>query len=448
MCVQTAVSGDSGADIVGQEDCLTLNIWTPERTTETGPAPVMVWFHGGYANWGSSSKRSNGVYRYDGQYLAEHTGVIIVTLNYRLGPLGFLSLPQLSAETEYHGSGNYGHMDQIAALQWVQRNIAAFGGDRNRVTIFGHSAGGTSVGTLFLSPRAKGLFSAAIEQSGGFPFRPRMRMESYGTKLAKALHCDKSASVTACLRSVPAADLLTALPEGLANGGAYYKTSVDGYVVTKPWPESVSAGEYNDVPLMIGTTADESATMLSHFIGTRLPDSPRDYPELVTQYFGAFGISDIVPQVLKQFPATRFGSPAQTLVRLTSEWDMTCQNRRFIRALAKSPRPPSVFQYYYSHVFHDGPLKTKGAAHGMELPFIFHVFPNHEAYVPSTEELELSDLMATYWTQFAAHRNPSAEGLPAWPAYDRERESYLVVDLNPVVQHRLLSDDCDFWDGV
>lgn len=451
-CLQTAYSGDAGSDVVGSEDCLTLNIWTPAKVPLH--VPVMVWIHGGYSNWGSSSKRSMGVYRYDGKYLAEHAGVIIVSMNYRLGPLGFLSTPQLSSETAYHGSGNYGHMDQIAALEWVKRNISNFGGDPSKVTIFGHSAGGTSVAALLSSPRAKGLFWAAIQMSGGYPFRSLKRMEAYGFKLVKALGCEKPSSpkqaalVNQCMRAKPASELLTEFPEALEHGGAFYKTAIDGFVLPKSTKLVFEAGEQNDVPLITGTTADEEATLIGHFIGRGLPRTDTEYRSYLEKFFSIFDMGKLVGTIYDRFPSDRFPNPAQALIKVTTEWDMTCPNRRFLRSASTGPHKSSYYRYFYTHIFHDSPEKELGAAHGLELPYIFHVFPLKAEYTPDPFELNMSNALMAYWTSFAKTRVPSQLGLPSWPNYSIESDPYQELDSTITSRSELLSEDCDFWDKL
>jgi para-nitrobenzyl esterase len=423
-CVQLSTSGEI---LGGDEDCLTVNIWTPAHPT--GPLPVMVWIHGGYYIYGASSKVT-----YDGAYLAEHGPAIIVTLNYRLGALGFLAHPQLTAESPMQSSGNYGLLDQIAALRWVQRNVASFGGDPSNVTIFGQSAGGLSVCNLLTSPLASGLFARALIESGGCTVPDTLASaEAAGGVAAHNLGCDAAPDALACLRAQPAADVATSLPWGLAQGFRW-RPIVDGWVLTEPPLTAMRGGRWARVPLIAGNTANEYAQE----IALRVPQpvtTDTAYRQALAQVFGA----SYVDRIAAVYPSASYASPQDALVAATSDAIYVCHTRRILRAAA-STGAPAVWRYDFAHHY-----DAMGAYHAIELPYVFHV-SSALGRSFTTDEDALSNAIVGYWTRFATTGDPNGAGAPAWT--QNLGDAYLVFDDSISQQAGWHTSQCDFWDAL
>ncbi len=384
-CMQTNKYEDLTAPVIGSEDCLYLNVWTPD-TQATEPLPVMVFIHGGSGQWGATGAANaiTGVHGYDGQYMAEHGGVVVVTIQYRLGILGFLAHPALSAETSYHGSGNYGHMDQVAALKWVQTNIAKFGGDPHAVTVFGESFGGHSVNMLLASAQAAGLFSGAITQSGDAHVRTLSAAEASGMDLAAAVGCIDMSTAAACLRAASA--------QSLAGAQMTAGTDVDGSVLTNTPLMIFQNHQENDVPWMIGSNADEAAT-LDHLFrnDTSLSTTSGATTALASVLVNHTGM--VTPAVMTEASQamTSYGGAEPTtydaLIAAATDFQFTAPLRRLLRAASGHTSP--IYRYYYEHVFSHGPLAVHEAGHATELPFVFHNFSTMASYVPSADETRL-----------------------------------------------------------
>jgi len=428
------------------EDCLTLNVWTPTLDPEA-KLPVMVWIHGGGLISGSGSQPL-----YDGQFLASQGEVIVVTINYRLAQLGFLAHPLLSAESEHDVSGNYGLLDQIFALRWVRRNIKSFGGDPGNVTIFGESAGASSVCALLVSPLAEGLFHKAIFQSGVCPNTRPLRgsgpqgeesAEAQGERFARALGCAEAPDVLACMRSKPPREILETLPAngGLFHRGEDYRPTVDGYVLREePW-EAIAAGRHRNVPLIAGTTADE-ASLFTDVLGIR---TRAQFEALVRRIFG-----EAADRVLQLYPASAYPRVKDALDALVTDWVFVCPTRRLVRAVSREQ--PHVYLYQFTHVPPIGRLLRIGAYHGAELEFLFGTLRVLRRIPPYPQELALSEAMMAYWTSFAWTGDPNARGeegdRPRWPRYTQSEDPHLELDI-PIVQgHGLRKRYCDFFDEV
>jgi para-nitrobenzyl esterase len=425
------------------EDCLYLNVWTPAKMTGD-KLPVMVWFTGGYFRFGEGSDP-----KYDGEKLARH-GVVVITINYRLGPLGFLAHPLLSKEDAHNSSGNYGILDQIAALQWVQKNIAAFGGDPNRVTIFGESAGATSVICLMVSPLSKGLFQRAISESMyessawsdirenkyGVPAREKM-----GEQLAKDLGCDTAADAIACMRAKSAQEVMDKgrPPADISVPGYNYEPCVDGWVIPDIPLNLFEAGKQQNVPLLIGTNADEWA--LFHLLYKPTLDS---YKKYVNSTFG-----DKAQQVLTMYPASNDTEAAAADLRVITLYTFTCPAKAYADAMNNVKSP--VYFYQFSRV----PLGAKalGAFHGIEINYVFGSFVpfasplKADAYFNDADRT-LSDTMMSYWAHFAATGDPNQAGLTQWPVYDAKSGQYLDLGDTIQVKSGLYNEACDLIMGA
>jgi para-nitrobenzyl esterase len=371
------------------EDCLYLNVWTTADSA-SDRRPVMVWLYGGGFSGGAGSEP-----RYAGDGLARK-GAVVVTLNYRLGSLGFFAHPELSAESQHKASGNYGMLDAVAALQWVQRNIAAFGGDPGNVTVFGESAGANLTGALVASPQAKGLFQRAIAQSGSFM---GLAMARTGT-LARAEQTGAKAMADAGIASIAAARAKPAEEIFAAIRGS--GLVVDGYLIPEDLSLTFAKGRQNPVDLLVGSNKDE---------GTFFQRQGLTAEQFKGQARQRFGV--LTDQFLATYPA---GDDAQAsssyLASFSDEaaWAM----RKFAEVQAK--QGGSAYVYYFTRVppaLPDRP--SRGATHVAEIPYMFD---NLSSPVPWTDvDRRLADMMSSYWVNFARSGDPNGSGLPAWPSY-------------------------------
>jgi para-nitrobenzyl esterase len=412
-CIQDEIFGSGGKSKAFSEDCLTLNIWRPQKS---GIFPVMFWIHGGgYLN-------GAGTYEmYRGANLAATRDVVVVTINYRLGALGFLALPELAQEDPNGSTGNYGFLDQVAALKWVRDNIANFGGDPNNVTIFGESAGGGSVCELLGSPRAAGLFHRAIIESGSCDFAQTLEKGfEHGRKLAESVGCTGE-DARACLRALRAEKLTTTLGMGLI-----YTAHIDGYFLTDRSIDLIAQGKFNRVPVLVGNNRDEG----NIFIMTR-PAAFFASKKKVTNMVKK-GLGPRADEILAMYSLDDYPRPIMVSGAIVTDGFVA---RGFDAAEKLSPYVPV---YFYRFDWDEQRLgKTMGAFHGLELPFVFgnldlH-FPASELALAITRKAArkaepLSEQMMTYWTNFAKTNDPNGAGLPEWPTYNTEKRMRLHLD--------------------
>jgi len=435
--------------VVGEEDCLQLNVWVPEQATASSPQPVVVFLHGGANIQGSTSETvMGGTMLYNGRHLAEAGPAVVVTLNYRLGPLGFLALPELAAESNRGVSGNYGVLDQVAALEWVQRHIAAFGGDPNQVFLFGESAGALDTCVHLASPLSAGLFHAALMQSGGC-WQPLYddTEAAMSARVDQDSSCASTTDRLACLRAQSASTLLEELPGStqvfsttVGGDPAAYAPVVDGYVLEARPLEALQAGTHNHVPFVVGSNAEEMATRL-----TTQVDTAAEYEALVQSMFGALG-STWVDAILAAYPASSYATPQDALMALLSDMRFTCPARTIARAAADHQSEP-VYRYFFTRRAdtQSGPLP---ASHGIELLYVFGTIHDIPFYTPAQGDAELSLSMMAYWTRFGASGNPNGAPEPEWPAYDTSSDSHMVLDAPPTAGTHLLEAQCDTWDAL
>lgn len=398
-CMQKGAYPEDSPPEPMSEDCLYLNVWAPLGARES-PLPVMVWIHGGGLVNGSGSTPL-----YAGDVLSRR-GVIVVTLNYRLGALGFLAHPDLTRESPRRVSGNYGLLDQLAALQWVKRNIAAFGGDPGNVTVFGQSSGSIAISALGASPLAKGLYRRAIGQSGGLleplDAAPEFKLEGaeqVGSALARRL----GAASLEALRALPAARFIEKRYPA--------QPTIDGHVLTESPYATYANGRQHDVDLMVGSNGAEGL----YFLGGRaitatnlLDELKRDFPPLIVSLVGPEPPGDD-RQARARFIAfegdMRFG------------WNMWAWAG--LHAGARKGR---------TYLYHFAPARPgeEGASHGAEMPYVFG-HPGRSSGPWTTADHRLADTLAAYWTQFARTGNPNADGLPAWPEAGASGKPALLI---------------------
>jgi len=390
------------------EDCLYLNVWSPAKS-DTERLPVMVWIYGGGFSSGSTADGW-----YDGQQLAQK-GVIFVSIAYRVGPLGFLVHPALSAEEPHHTSGNYGLLDQIAGLKWVQKNIAAFGGDPKKVTIFGESAGGISVSMLCASPLTKGLFRAAISQSGG-SFGPAS-IKTYPGENMKALKdaegdglsyaAKAGATSIEDLRKMEAEQL----PMGWGAGSSW--PVIDRYVIPDIQYKLYQAGRYNDVPVLIGYNSDEG---LSFSPGK----NPKEYTDGVKARYGKFA-----DKLIKAYPVGKNSVP-RSARNLSRDAAFGWHNWTWARLQSKTGKSKVYYYFFDQHPnYPEGTAEYgQGSPHAQDVSYVFqHIDPLNPK--TSSSDLKISAAMGDYWINFVKYGNPNGKGLPEWPEFHTGQPSVM-----------------------
>jgi para-nitrobenzyl esterase len=419
------------------EDCLYLNIWTPAESPDT-KLPVMVWIHGGAFNFGSPS-----LPEYNGAHLAKK-GVVVVTISYRLGPLGFLAHPLLSRESAHGTSGNYGLLDQIAALKWVQKNIAPFGGDPERVTIFGQSAGSRSVTLLMISPMSAGLFHRAIAQSGG-PiigseylnpnFNGSMtNVSKMGQKLAAKLGCHKDENVLASLRAKSAQEIVAAA--GCSTSvfdyeGLFFAPVFDGRVLPESPLTAYEGGRQHDVPIIVGSTGNEGTIYLAEekdlsvekyksFLRARFAGQT----EKAFEMFPALLAKDVAPAIDNLLTVAANAEPARLVARSMER--------------KKSP----AYLYQFTRRPDTAMARKLGVHHGADLAFVFGNMNKADGYHDT--DRGLSGNMMAYWVNFAKTGNPNGRGLLYWPAYKSKSDINLEFSDRIRVNRNLYKEECDF----
>ncbi|WP_020599781.1 carboxylesterase/lipase family protein [Spirosoma panaciterrae] len=387
------------------EDCLYLNVWTPAKSS-SDRIPVLVWIYGGGFAAGATSEPT-----YSGEKLAKK-GVVLVSIAYRVGTLGFLAHPELSAESPKHVSGNYGLLDMIAGLQWVQKNIAAFGGDPKKVTIFGESAGGIAVSMLCASPEAKGLFQGAISQSGGSfgPPRPTTFPGENMKRLPDAETVGLAYAKTAGVSSID--DLRKITADKLPPGRGW--PIIDGWVIPDDQHKLYEAGKYNHTPILVGYNSDEGASFSP-------PKTPDDYIQGVQKRYGQFA-----DDLIKAYPVGTDVVP-KTARDLMRDAAFGWHTWSWARLQAKTSKSKVFYYYFDQHPDYpaDSPKHGYGSGHGQEVAYVFeHLNPSNPQTTKT--DLAISDAMGTYWTNFAKYGDPNGKGVPNWPAFN---------EANPVVMY-------------
>jgi para-nitrobenzyl esterase len=441
-CPQPDMSSTIGANFSNQsEDCLYLNVWTP-ASSSVAKLPVMVWIHGGAFIVDDASNPL-----YDGQNLARK-GVVVVSINYRLGPFGFMAHPGLSQESSQNVSGNYGFLDQIAALKWVRDNIVAFGGDPNKVTIFGESAGARSVALLMVSPLSKGLFQQGILESRTV-FAPiynlrqswygRFSMEHVGEIIAQRLGCDKDPDPAACMRSKSAQEILSAAQPIIAGlvfsekQGFPFEPNVDGWAIPEDPSDLFEAGKQAKIPIIAGSNGDE-ATLFTYTMAIS-PNSTQNIMKLLFP-----GYAD---QIFNMFPMNTNEEARAGLNNIYADLSSISPIRSTVRDM--DTIGARVWHYNFTRVRPDTRGKMLGAYHGCEIQYIFGTFPLGPLEVA---DQRVANAIAGAWVKFAVTGNPNGAGLPPWPAYNRRAENYLEFGNQIQVGQHLKTAECDLFQQI
>jgi para-nitrobenzyl esterase len=433
-----------------EEDCLYLNVWTPEPAPQRR-LPVMIWLHGGSNISGSASDEiplGIGGYIFDGRHIAENQQVVVVTTNYRLGVLGFFSHPALDAEDARGVSGNQGLLDQRMAFDWVRRNIAAFGGDPDKVTIFGESAGSIDICFHMMSQVSRGLFHRAISQSGGCTryARTRSTAEAEMSKFGAAVGCTDAAGVLDCLRALPVTTLLVPAPvdggQPKAAGGIPYQggtpqwdftVTVDGDVLSAQPRAIVDSGDFAKVPYLIGSNTDEGT--IFHVFEPEVM-TEEEYRAALRRRFG-----DDADAIAAHYPVSDFPRPQEALMRVTGDTSLVCATYDTARRVAAGGVPVYLYNF-------DRPIPISAlagfnlrATHGAEIAYIFETAPPD---LPEPD-VALGRMMQGYWARHAIAGDPNGGSAPAWPAWKRDADVRLNFNLEPIVVTDFRRELCDFW---
>jgi para-nitrobenzyl esterase len=432
--------------VSSSEDCLYLNVWAPTWPAQ-GSLPVMVWLHGGSNTLGSGSQST-----YDGTSLAAH-GVILVTINYRLGVLGFFSHPELTAESPHHSSGNYGLLDQLAALEWVKENIARFGGDPENVTLFGESAGAIDAAMLMASPLSAHLFERVISESGPpfgvGPIETRAQAEALGESLGKAAP-GNSPSAVANLRKLAATDLMQ-LVNTRFKGPYPANLFVDGWVLREPPARAFASGAAQKVDLLVGLNGRElSAFRVVAASGAKISPRPeknegavhvvKRLAETVHPLYGGWTDAAITLYLFKAL----FD---RTLAIDQASNDMLVACPIGAQAALTRTQGRKVFVYKFDRTIPGKGERALGAFHSLEVPYVFNALhdPTWRWLPFAAADDRLASLIESYWTNFAKTGNPNSAGAPDWPAWENGSGNYLEFTQNgaPASQQHFAPPFCD-----
>jgi para-nitrobenzyl esterase len=418
-CMQPHVYDDMIFPDPGQsEDCLNLNVWSPAKDKHA-KLPVMVWIYGGGFAGGATSEP-----RQDGENLA-HKGVIVVSMNYRLNIFGFFVHPELTAESPQHASGNYGLLDQTAALQWVRRNISAFGGDPANVTIFGESAGSFAVSAQMASPLGQGLFARGIGESGGafsatLPFATREEREKTDPeKVSKILGTTKLSD----LRALSADEVVKAVTPQAGGDAERFPPDVDGYFLTQSVPAVYAAGKQAHVPLIAGWNADEGGIPQKTL-------TVAEFNEMAQKVFG-----DQAQNFLAVYTATTDDEALRAAKDLAADRFIAYSTWRWLEAHVATGGQP-VYRYHFELPSPGDKFHQAGTTfHSDDIEYVFGNLDSRQGAVWTPEDRKMSELIQTYWTNFAKTGDPNGADLPKWQTYNAA-DGWQVMHLNATPESR------------
>ncbi len=415
-CACMQPSGTMGNTAPVSEDCLYLNVWTPAKKTDEN-LPVIYWVHGGGYVGGSTSTPM-----YDGTGFAKK-GVVLVSVAYRLGAFGFLAHPELSSESG-NGSGSYGMLDMIAGLKWVNENITRFGGDPSNVTIIGHSAGGAAISLLAASPLTRGLFHRTICMSGG-SFTPLQTSTRNGAGLGipslelaestgEELLTQLGLSDIAAARALSAEDFQEKLSGGAE--GMRFRPAADGYVTPNDLYSLYQAGKFNDTPVLLGHTSDEMGSF-----GPVENKTPEEFEKQIREQYGSRADT-----ILAAYPHSTDAEATRASKDIRNDGSFNWNTWTWSRLQSRYGKG-NAYQYYYD--YHPG-SPDSGSGHGSDVPYAFQTLGG-PAGEPGPEDLKLSDMISSFWVNFARTGNPNNPGLPEWPAFTEDDPKVMVFDANP-----------------
>lgn len=416
------------------ENCLYLNVFAPAKSV-TEKWPVFVYIYGGAFNQGSAA-----VPIYDGEGLAKK-GLVVVTFNYRVGALGFLAHPDLTKESDHHASGNYGLMDQIAALRWIHENIARFGGDANNVTIAGQSAGSLSVHDLTGSPLARGLFHRAIAQSGGSSIggigisvvpSPLAVAEADGIKFAES----KGGKSIAELRALDWKTILAPDKNAAPINGLRFAPIVDGYVLTAPFMDIIAQGKQNDVATLTGSNAGE----LGEFLGLApVHLTVQDFQDQARKRYG-----DAADKFLKLYPAATDEQAQTAKVEATRDQALVAMYL-WARVRSRTAKTP-VYEYLWDHALPGPDAARFGAFHSSEVTYVLNTLGRSERPFTAAD-YQIAEMMSSYWANFAATGNPNGKGLPVWPVLGEKPQVMEVGDKTEPIPLAPTAEKIEFFES-
>jgi len=443
-------------EFIGSEDCLYLNVFRPKGARGL---PVMMFIHGGHNEMESASPLpGDKVPAYEGSKLAENGNVVVVTINYRLGTLGFIAHPKLSDESAahasgYQGSGNYGYMDQIQALKWITRNIAAFGGNPNNITVFGQSNGGGGVLILMTSPLSRGLFHKAISHSGVFDSLPLAVGEKNGISVSEQIGCRTAPDELKCMRDTPVDKIAHADP-GKAD------PVIDGHVLLDSPINLIKNGEYQHMPVLIGNAVEEVSWIkygdskdlhtkqryIDQVKKTYKPSKyPADFADGVLKHYRTKDHLDLVPYwadekgVLRP-RVTPQPSPRRAYNAILADGRFVCPARRVLRALS-AHQSEFVGRFLYTHTLEGPTTSFYGASHAFDMIFVFGHFDFYDL-TPTRDESILQASFQKTWADFARSGRPGR----FWSRYDASRDNYVMFNTPMSSGSQLRKEQCDFWD--
>ncbi len=402
------------------------------------------FIHGGANQQGSASSERDGLHMYDGTWLAVHENVLVVTIQYRLGPLGFLVHPGLEAENSNGTSGNYAILDQILALKWVKKNITAFGGDSSKIMVFGESAGALNTCALLVTQLAAGLFSRALVESGAATAGNYNQYKEFGIGFIRdTMKCKGSnAEMIQAARKLSPESMVASMKNVLAGGivNSDWGPVIDGHIIPEQPLTAISAGRFNRVPVVIGSNADEMS----------LAAPPTVTPSMVNLLVRAAVPVNFVNEGLALYPPGETNVEARkSYVGLLSDAQFTVNARRTAQAI--TIQGVNVYRYFFNHSF-SGIQSALGAFHGIELFYVFRTLPLTKSYglagkITHDDSLVMNSV-SRYWTRFAETGDPNSPELPLWPVYSSAEDPYLEIAPVCISGKGLRKDKCDYWDKV
>ncbi len=444
VCTQKSFEqGDTSYTIQGSEDCLYLNVWTPQ--VGPGARPVLVFIHGGGNQQGGASQVQGGTQMFFGKNMAARGNAVVVTIQYRLGPLGFLVHPGLEAENLNGNAGNYAVLDQLLALTWIKNNIANFGGDPTKVMIFGESAGGVNVGNLLTTPLAAGLFQRACIQSAAPVISSYNDAKNKGVAFVDGfINTGNAVQKIAYMRSLPGDSLVKSLSSPLSGGAVQmnWQPVVDNVVFSEFPFQSFQSDHFNQVPLMIGSNAEEMSLSAPQTV----------LPVMVTALINSYVPPAYQAQALQLYPPGANNTQArQSLVGILTDAQFTATTRRTAQCVSQNQTEP-VWRYFFTHKHTIPALATFGSYHGMELFYVFNNWENAtlgSGILFKPQDDSVQQVMLNYWVNFANTGNPNGAGLANWPEYQSAGDCYLNIKATPTGTNcGLRTAQSDLWDDA